>query len=241
MAATKITENFPINKMVFFIFNIFLMLISASYLGIGGWLVEAFKLEKTKLDLFNEYYTSMGILMLVVGGLCGLLAFIGFIITFWNKLSILVCYLSVLVLVFLLGMSIGIVGFVYASNVDSRIHETITEVLFLSEDRGSLDLVDAIHTDFKCCGLNGPHDWANWINKKTIPKSCCTNGLAICEPINQFKDGCLNKVKNSIFTDMLMSGAISLAIIFPIILGIVSIATLIVEAIDPIRYRTSKA
>lgn len=243
---TKITDNFPTNKLVFFIFNVFLMLIGASYIGIGTWLVETFKLEKQKLELIREFYTTMGILMLVVGGLCALMAFIGYILTFWRRLTVLVGYLLMLIIIFLLGIAVGVVGFVYAYNVDGRMDKTITDVLFMSNDYESIQLTDAIQTNFKCCGVNGPHDYSNWITKPNMPSSCCENKSNECktETDKQYTDGCLFKVRASIFNDMLKSGAVSLAIILPVILGMISVGSLIMETLDQtnkIKYRTSKA
>lgn len=239
----KVTENFPVNKMVFFILNIFLMLVAASYLGIGSWLVVTYKTEKESLYLIQEYYNTMGILMLVVGGITCLLAFLGFALIFVRKVSVFVAYIVIWSLIFLLGIAIGIVGFVYASNVDPRIKDTIVENTFLAEDFEAIQLVDAIQQDFKCCGLNGPHDWVNWISKGTVPLSCCDSGLEICNQDNQYKDGCLNKVRNSIFNDMVLSGAISIAIILPTVLGMVSAGSQIIELMEKsaIKYRTSKA
>lgn len=241
---TKVTTNFPTNKLVFFIFNVFLLLIAASYLGIGVWLVKTYEVEKSGLDLIKEYYTNMGIVMLVVGGLSGFLALVGYILTFWRRLSILVGYLLLLIVIFLLGIAVGVLGFAYAANVDLRIDGAINESLFVGNDYDSLRLSNAIQRDFKCCGLNGPHDYINWISKQTIPASCCSNGEEKCAQEFQYKDGCLKKVRGSIFNDMLMSGAISLAIVLPTILGMVAVGALILEAIDSkhtIKYRTSKA
>lgn len=237
----KITQNFPTSKMFFFLFNILLMLIAAGYLGIGSWLVEAFKLEKTRINLIKEYYTTMGILMLVEGGLCGLLSFIGYILTFWRRLPLIVIYLVALTLIFFLGISIGVAGFVYAKNVESRINENVNESLFMIDDYDSVLLVDTIHKNFKCCGLNGANDWNNWINKQTIPKSCCSLNQDNCDSDNLYKAGCLDKVRASIFTDMVMSGAISVAIVLPTILGIVGAGALIIEIIERSDYRISKA
>ena len=86
----KITQNFPMSTLVFFIFNFFLMLICASYLGIGSWLVDAFRAEKDKIPMIKEYYLTMGILMLIVGGISGILSFYGYLLTFWRRLPLLV-------------------------------------------------------------------------------------------------------------------------------------------------------
>jgi hypothetical protein len=59
-------------------------------LGIGIWLVRTYEQEKSGISLIKEYYTNMGIVMLVVGGLSVFLALIGYILTFWRRLSILV-------------------------------------------------------------------------------------------------------------------------------------------------------
>jgi len=66
------------------------MLICASYLGIGGWLVVAFPTEKQRIPLIKEYYLTMGILMLIVGGICGILSFFGYLLTLWRKVPLLI-------------------------------------------------------------------------------------------------------------------------------------------------------
>jgi len=52
--------------------------------------------------------------------------------------------------VFLLGIAIGIVGFVYANYVETGVNKALTEDIFLSLNPKTVQLVDAIHTDVIC-------------------------------------------------------------------------------------------
>lgn len=238
----KVVRNCPSNQIVFFVFNFFLMLIGGSYLGIGIWLVEAFKIEKSKLDLIKEYYTSMGAIMITAGALCVFLCLVGYILSCWRRLFLLISYLFVLIIILLFGVSIGIVGFVYAANVSSRVTTDLKESVFRSLDPGSVNLADSIQQNFKCCGFNDLNDYSLWANRG-VPVSCCKSALE-CDVSTYYGTGCLAKVRDNVFNDMLMSGAISLAIALPTLLGIVMVGSLIIEEIeraDPIKYRSSRA
>ena len=57
----------------------------------------------------------------------------------------------------------------------------------------------------------------------------------------QYETGCFDKVRESILTDMVISGAISVAIILPTILGMVNAVALIIEIVEISDYRISKA
>lgn len=102
---SKITHKNIITWNSFFLNFFVLKLIGASYLGIGIWLVEAFKIEKSKLDLIKEYYTSMGAIMITAGALCVFLCLVGYVLSCWRRLFLLI---SVIIS--------------YSQNVKTKIH-----------------------------------------------------------------------------------------------------------------------
>ena len=58
-------------------------------------------------------------------------------------------YLFVLIIILLFGVSIGIVGFVYAANVSSRVTTDLKESVFRSLDPGSVNLADSIQQNVR--------------------------------------------------------------------------------------------
>ncbi len=48
---------------------------------------------------------------------------------------------------FLLGIAVGIVGFVFANYVETGVEKALTEEIFMSSDFQTIELVNAIHRD----------------------------------------------------------------------------------------------
>lgn len=62
-------------------------------------------------------------------------------------IKLLFQYLFILIIILLFGVSIGIVGFIYAANVSSRVSTDLNESVFKSLD--SVDLANSIQQNVK--------------------------------------------------------------------------------------------
>lgn len=60
-------------------------MIGISYIGIGSWLIDSLK-SKPNISLIEDYYTSMGGIMITVGTLCIINTLIGFILLVRKRL-----------------------------------------------------------------------------------------------------------------------------------------------------------
>lgn len=61
----------------------------------------------------------------------------------------------------------------------------------------------------KCCGIDGPDDWT-----PTVPSSCCPDNPAVCDKNNATKDGCSQKLIDTVKYDLRNLGSLAVAVAF---------------------------
>lgn len=229
-------SRIPATRVFLFFFNVLLMFIGAVYIGVGAWLVSSVS-DKPDLIMIEEYYRVLGLMMAGAGLVSVFLSVLGYFVSVWPKLSPLLVYAVVLVVVFLFCVACGFVGFFFGNGTDKKTREEINRELFLKTDDASLALIDDIQVKYKCCGVNGSEDWTTWIGWARWPVSCCLNPREPdCNepykyPVHNNR-GCEQLVSSSVRFDMHVSGGLSLAIALPMILGLVTVAAAILETTD---------
>lgn len=65
-----------------------------------------------------------------------------------------------------------------------------------SNDAGAREAINGVQRGLKCCGNNGPLDWAALI----MPPSCCEENAAVCTIANSRTDGCGKILFNTVNT-----------------------------------------
>ncbi|CAF0744549.1 unnamed protein product [Brachionus calyciflorus] len=212
-------SNLPTNKIIFSLFNILLILISCSYIGIGSWLIDIIY-QKPEINVIKDNYNKMGGLMLAAGLTGFFLALYGFAITVCRNIYSVFAYITVIVILFLFGIAVGIIGLVYADMTENMAKESLTTNLFSSNEAKDKTLTNNIQQTYKCCGLDQPNDWMTVLKQSKLPNSCCSTNSGVCNQTDYFLEGCISVVSKSVRMDMAISGGISLAISLILILGI---------------------
>ncbi|XP_042339723.1 tetraspanin-33 [Plectropomus leopardus] len=142
------------------------------------------KIAKEK-DVVDTLTLDPALLLIVIGSLMFLVTFLGCFGALRNVACLLRTFLGILVVVLLLQVAAGIVGFLFTDMVMER-----TEVLMMKaivryrEDRDLENAIDFIQKKFQCCGVEGYKDWSHNVYFECsdtnpsleacgVPFSCC--------------------------------------------------------------------
>ncbi|XP_078347927.1 CD63 antigen-like [Oculina patagonica] len=125
-------------------------------------------------------------------------------------------FICILSLAAILAFVAAIMGFVYIGKVENKMEDDLTiKLQDYGETFDSLANVDSIQSEDKCCGVNTYADWRDTVygghRYDRVPDSCCKEYKYGCgskfsdeEILN--KKGCLEVVKSSIKSHLLLVG-----------------------------------
>lgn len=128
-------------------------------------------------------------------------------------------------------MAVGIVACLYKADLEDVLRESLEK----SIARSSVDDLaawDNVQRKLKCCGINGPADWADLSRDRLMRPSCCqpsqidesTNDCTRSPALfkdRYFVDGCLPKLKQRVGSNTSVLIAVGLSVAFIQLLGIV--------------------
>ncbi|CAF2778579.1 unnamed protein product [Rotaria sp. Silwood2] len=142
----------PLHWFIMFISYLFIFLLvleSIAFIVLGAWHLSIPRLYNV-LSFSDDIYRrelGFGILLVIIGSLGILISIIGIIATITLRLLILKIYASCLWLMMILGIAIGIIGIIFASQVDG----------FLNDDRvNNPNLLESNYNKEKfLLGMNG--------------------------------------------------------------------------------------
>uniref|UniRef100_A0A3B3TQB9 Tetraspanin n=1 Tax=Poecilia latipinna TaxID=48699 RepID=A0A3B3TQB9_9TELE len=199
-------------KYLLFLFNICFWLAGGAVLAVGVWtLVD----KSDYVSLLNSgFYSASAFILIVAGVIVTLTGIIGCCATLNEKRSLLIVYLVLLLCVFLLEITAGVLAYVYQQQVNLALH-TVTEV----------------RTFFKCCGSHNFSDWrdSEWIRgegtQQLVPDSCCKTLSSLCgrrdHPSNIYRveGGCVEKLEDYIRSQLYILGGVGVGIAFLQLVG----------------------
>ncbi|CAF2375058.1 unnamed protein product [Rotaria sp. Silwood2] len=142
----------PLHWFIMFISYLFIFLLvleSIAFIVLGAWHLGIPRLYNV-LSFSDDIYRrelGFGILLVIIGSLGILISIIGIIATITLRLLILKIYASCLWFMMILGIAIGIIGIIFASQVDG----------FLNDDRvNNPNLLESNYNKEKfLLGMNG--------------------------------------------------------------------------------------
>ncbi|CAF3681690.1 unnamed protein product [Rotaria sordida] len=142
----------PLHWFIMFISYLFIFLLileSIAFIVLGAWHLSIPRLENI-LSFSDDIYRrelGFGILLVIIGSIGILISIIGIIATITLRLLLLRIYVSCLWFMMILGIVIGIIGIIFASQVDG----------FLNDDRvNNPNLVESnYHKEKFLLGMNG--------------------------------------------------------------------------------------
>uniref|UniRef100_A0A023FMU7 Tetraspanin n=1 Tax=Amblyomma cajennense TaxID=34607 RepID=A0A023FMU7_AMBCJ len=207
-------------KNLLFIFNFFFAISGIVIIVCGGYSLHLFK--KTG-PVIGDDYVSAPVILIVVGSIVFLVAFLGCCGAMQESYCMLMLFSVFLFLILVAEIAAGALGFVYKGKVNNIAEKRFTDTLkdYERESKGKVKPVqeawDFIQQQLKCCGVKGPRDWEQYAGIQP-PPSCCPSPGADCQT---FDKGCYDKVKEDISQYAVYVGIAGIGIGLIEIIGII--------------------
>uniref|UniRef100_A0A023FXR7 Tetraspanin n=1 Tax=Amblyomma parvum TaxID=251391 RepID=A0A023FXR7_AMBPA len=210
-------------KNLLFIFNFFFAISGIVIIVCGGYSLHLFK--KTG-PVIGDDYVSAPVILIVVGSIVFLVAFLGCCGAMQESYCMLMLFSVFLFLILVAEIAAGALGFVYKGKVNNiatkRFEDTLGDYKKEMESGSKVKPVqeawDFIQQQLKCCGVMGPGDWQR-IAGMAPPESCCSSGDGANCP--HFNKGCYDKVKEDISQYAVYVGIAGIGIGLIEIIGII--------------------
>lgn len=190
-------------KFALFVFNLICAVLG---LIIIGFSVITNIHGKPFKDMLSGQITLVTIILIVIGVLVFLIAFLGCCGAVKENHCMLTTYAVILSTLLVVQFAIGITAFVYRNKIEGSLNSMISQTF---ENDKAEDIVDEIQMDLHCCGLTGPQWWAI-INLR--PSCCGRTKDKSCTIINAYPDGCQDKIIDLIKSSLKLLGAIAIGI-----------------------------
>uniref|UniRef100_A0A0C9SED5 Tetraspanin n=1 Tax=Amblyomma americanum TaxID=6943 RepID=A0A0C9SED5_AMBAM len=207
-------------KNLLFIFNFFFAISGIVIIVCGGYSLHLFK--KTG-PVIGDDYVSAPVILIVVGSIVFLVAFLGCCGAMQESYCMLMLFSVFLFLILVAEIAAGALGFVYKGKVNNIAKDRFTDTLkdYKRESEGKVKPVqeawDFIQQQLKCCGVTGPGDWQTYAQMDP-PQSCCSSSAGNCIT---FTKGCYDKVKEDISQYAVYVGIAGIGIGLIEIIGII--------------------
>lgn len=136
-------------------------------------------------DVVDTLTLDPALLLIVVGSATFLITFIGCWGALRNATCLLKTFLGVLVVVLLLQVAAGVVGYLFTDQVMERTERLMLKaVVRYREDRDLENAIDFVQKKFQCCGVESYKDWSKnayfecsdtnpSLEACGVPFSCC--------------------------------------------------------------------
>lgn len=208
-------------KNLLFIFNFFFAISGIIIIVCGGYSLHLFK--KTG-PVIGDDYVSAPVILIVVGSIVFLVAFLGCCGAMQESYCMLILFSVFLFLILVAEIAAGSLGFVYKGKVENLAKGKFEQSLrdYDREGPGVVTPVkeawDFIQSQLQCCGVDNYSDWTK--AGKAVPSSCCKN-QGSCSPSDYFSVGCYEKVKTDVKTYAVYVGIAGIGIGLIEIIGII--------------------
>eukprot|EP00112_Aurelia_sp_Birch-Aquarium-sp1_P003489 Seg139.4 transcript_id=Seg139.4/GoldUCD/mRNA.D3Y31 product=Tetraspanin-3 protein_id=Seg139.4/GoldUCD/D3Y31 len=152
-----------------------------------------------------------------------------------NNRCCLGVFFGFLLLVFILEIVAGSLGYVYREKISSNVKRDLNKALQkypIKEEHVIRTAFNKMQTQLKCCGVSGPNDWKNVTKTGDVPTSCCRHPESECGykfSVNVYQEGCYQKLSD--FLKGSVNSIIGVGIGFAIfqVIGMISTCYLIVK------------
>ncbi|AWP10490.1 putative tetraspanin-33-like [Scophthalmus maximus] len=158
------------------------LVVSAVLIAVGIYA----KIAKEK-DVVDTLTFDPALLLIVVGSVMFLMTFLGCCGALRNAPCLLRTFLGILVVVLLLQIAAGVVGYLFTDMVMERTERLMMKAIVrYREDRDLENAIDFVQKKFHCCGVDGHRDWSQNIYFECsetnpsleacgVPFSCCVH------------------------------------------------------------------
>ncbi|XP_015787896.1 CD151 antigen [Tetranychus urticae] len=215
--------------------------------SIGVWTLS----DKSFMErlLGTKSYIASASILIGTGVVVAIISFLGSIGAWKEIRSVLITFFFILAMIFLTMLTGGILGYIFRSEVDERMHsEMIMTVKLYGNDTKVTESWDAVHRNFNCCGVipnianpkvgrdqKAYKIWMRNVNFRLsgpqVPESCCKNPLepqqrkaCVRDKLEErfvFMDDCYEKMKEFVKAHALIVGGIGVGIAVLLIFGMI--------------------
>lgn len=202
-------------------------------LAVGVWtLVD--KSDYISL-LSSSFYSASAYILIAAGAIVIVTGIIGCCATLKEMRSFLIVYLVLLLCIFLLEITAGVLAYITYQELDDELRENLKVTMqekYQQPGQESITLsVDKLQQEFKCCGSQNFSDWteSTWIQRakseQLVPDSCCKTPSELCgrrdHPSNIYRveGGCIEKLEDFIQSQLYILAAVGIGIAFLQLVG----------------------
>ena len=135
--------------------------------------------------LGTNLYVASAVILIVTGSIVSIISFLGTFGAYNEVKCMLLTYFVILVILFIVMVTAGILGYVFRLEVDDRMQQEMHSTIKLyGNDSQVTQAWDAVQTHFECCGITvrpsrGYELWrkenAHFRSESgpVVPESCC--------------------------------------------------------------------
>uniref|UniRef100_A0A182J829 Tetraspanin n=1 Tax=Anopheles atroparvus TaxID=41427 RepID=A0A182J829_ANOAO len=169
------------------------------------------------------------VVLIVVGSFVFLVASLGCYGAIKESPKLLNAFAVFLLIVFLIEVAVAVAAIAFKADLQDALRKQLDKSI---ARHNSADMVawDSVHKQMMCCGIQGPKDWYDNLNR-TMPASCCkpdliepeTNDCKNAPPLfmdRYYQDGCLMKLEDHFHKNAVVLIAVGFAIAIFQLLGV---------------------
>jgi len=217
-------------KFIIFFFNFVFVVGRIALVAFGAIFYSGYK-EYEKILPNLGPYGYPPILMMVIGCVVFLIAFMGCCGTLRESKCMMVTYAAFLLILLIAQVALVVLLATKRDEALNFFNEEMKQSLQkYNSDTEVKEVWDVMQSNLGCCGVEGPNDWSSGSLivlslRNGIPESCCTDpqncsgtslinsALNLAVKSMYYQEGCLDKVFGSLKSDYGMYGAIGLAVV----------------------------
>ncbi|CAL8278951.1 tetraspanin-33 [Gadus morhua] len=232
-------------KYTLFLFNMIFWVIALVMVAIGVYA----RVSKHAEAAMASLSVDPAVLLMVVGVLMFLITFCGCVGSLRENICLLQIFCVFLILIFLLQLAAGILGFIFSDKARAKVTELINDaVIHYRDDLDLQNLIDYGQREFGCCGGTAFTDWQHnmYFNctpenrsreRCSVPYSCCLiskdeavintmcgSGLQLQNFLEAaeliYTNGCIDKLVDWIHSNLFLLGGVALGLAIPQLVGI---------------------
>lgn len=237
----KKLEGCPrIVQILVFLFNFLFFVFGVAMIGYGSKVVIDTKAYK---EISQVDYLASAQLMIGVGVIVAIIAFIGCCGACMLNKCLLMTFFVLMLLIFICEIAVVGVGYAFKDKVLNQLETDMNRAFkekYDTSDNALDKAVDKLQEKLTCCGVANYTDWKNsmWANKTNdnayrFPDSCCKDIKKGCgkDAAQTFwKEGCFEKFKDLFKNNLPVIGGIAIGILIIQILAMIFALVLFVQA-----------
>ncbi|KAK7864772.1 hypothetical protein R5R35_012268 [Gryllus longicercus] len=206
-------------KYLLFVFNLLFVVSGIAVIVVGVMAMYPYKEYSTFMD---AKFAAGPLILIVVGAVIFVVAFFGCCGAVRENHCMVVTFSVLLLTIFCVELAAGICGYVYRDDVKTGIEKQFKDSMDkYNSSKEIQDSWNVLQHDLKCCGADGPEDWAK--HNMNIPSTCCGSAAEgeKCEIANAYEQGCAPALKEQIEHFALIIGGVAIGIAFVQLVGVI--------------------